>query len=150
MSREVRRVPLDWDHPRRPDGHYQPMRDKPLSVAVAEWQEEVATYPNLVAALEAGEASPDPEYYRPEWPASAVLGFQIYEDVSEGTPLSPVFATAEELVEWLTHPQAVGIGGEVIAMTSEAARRFVADGWAPSMVYTDRTGFVSGLEFDPA
>ncbi len=27
--------------------------------------------------------------------------FQLYENVSEGTPVSPVFDTAEELAQWL-------------------------------------------------
>jgi len=148
MSREVRRVPLDWDHPRRFGGNYQPMHDKPLSVAVAEWEAEVATYPSLLAAIEAGESTPDPESYRPEWPTDAALGFQLYEDVTEGTPLSPVFATADELVDWLTHPQEIGIGREPVAMSKKAAQRFVETGWAPSMVYTPRTGLVSGLEFE--
>ncbi|AWH19239.1 hypothetical protein C1922_18920 [Stenotrophomonas sp. ZAC14D2_NAIMI4_7] len=35
-------------------------------------------------------------------PASRTA-FQIYENVSEGTPVSPVFETAEALAQWLRH-----------------------------------------------
>lgn len=145
MSREVRRVPLDWDHPRKSNGQYQPMLDRTFEEAVADWEADAPNYATLAEHLR-DEPPPDPEYYRPEWPVGASLGWQMYESVSEGTPVSPVFASDEELVEWLTHPQPVGIGGEPIAMSREAARRFVDSGYAPSMVYTRATGFITGLE----
>jgi hypothetical protein len=52
-------------------------------------------------------------------------GWQVWETVSEGSPVSPVFAKAEDLVEWL-----VGQG-----TSREGATAFVKDGgWVPSMV----------------
>jgi hypothetical protein len=51
-------------------------------------------------------------------------GWQVWEDVSEGSPISPVFATSDELVAWL-----IGEG-----YSAEAAKAFVGHGWAPSMI----------------
>ena len=37
----------------------------------------------------------------PDWPAAERTHFQMYETISEGTPVSPVCATAEELASWM-------------------------------------------------
>ena len=46
------------------------------------------------------EGPPDPEYYRPAW-SEEPTAYQMYETVSEGTPVSPVFLTVDELRTWL-------------------------------------------------
>lgn len=70
-------------------------------------------------------------------------GWQVWETVSEGSPISPVFATAEELArhlstvgdDWTARRIAEGRMG----YTSESlpryedALKFVQSGWAPSM-----------------
>lgn len=56
---------------------------------------------------------------------------QIYETDSEGTPVSPVFASKDELAEWL-----VTEGG----YSRQAADMFARDGWAPSFMRTPATG----------
>jgi hypothetical protein len=73
-------------------------------------------------------------------------GWQAWETVSEGSPCSPVFATAEELIEWAAGPDGkLGIGGRPVSR--EAAAAFVAEGYAVSMVFTPRTGLVGGVEY---
>lgn len=57
-------------------------------------------------------------------------GYQVWETVSEGSPISPVFATSEELVTWLT--------GE--GYSRRAAEAFVEQGWVPSMVMINTPG----------
>lgn len=62
-------------------------------------------------------------------------GWQLWSTVSEGSPVSPVFATAEELAQWLT----TILGGEAAGpsrqpMTIEQAREFVKAGWSPSFI----------------
>jgi hypothetical protein len=62
-------------------------------------------------------------------------GWQLWETVSEGSPVSPVFAEDEGLAQWLTTPA----GGEMAGpsrrpMTIDQARGFVRAGWAPSGV----------------
>ena len=44
---------------------------------------------------------PDPESYRPRWKRGEATWYQVYETVSEGTPVTPPFETREELVEYL-------------------------------------------------
>lgn len=60
-------------------------------------------------------------------------GWQMWETVSEGSPVTPVFPTAEALARWLTTAE----GGASLLdgpMSYENALRFVHAGWAPSMV----------------
>lgn len=68
-------------------------------------------------------------------------GWQLWETVSEGSPISPVFATADELAGWMSDP-AQGdrwVPGDV-------ARKFIDDGWAPTGVVSTSHGFQSGVE----
>lgn len=60
-------------------------------------------------------------------------GWQLWETVSEGSPVSQVFASAEELAQWLT----TEAGGKMAGrrpMAISAAREFVKVGWAPSVI----------------
>lgn len=72
-------------------------------------------------------------------------GWQLWETVSEGSPISPVFATAEELAQWLTTPAACW-GAMKDPMTIETARGFVGVGWAPSMI-GNAGGIHEGAEY---
>jgi hypothetical protein len=59
-------------------------------------------------------------------------GWQLWETVSEGSPISPVFATAEELARWLTAQDDNGLDGST---TYDQWMAFLqGPGWAPSMV----------------
>lgn len=64
-------------------------------------------------------------------------GWQLWETVSEGSPVGPVFATAEELARWLGTDEggsAVGFGRTCTPMPYESALAFVTAGWAPSLI----------------
>lgn len=55
-------------------------------------------------------------------------GWQVWETVSEGSPISPVFATGEELVTWLVDE----------GYSEDSSRSFVFERqWSPSMVMVD-------------
>ncbi|SDN17537.1 hypothetical protein [Streptomyces wuyuanensis] len=69
-------------------------------------------------------------------------GWQLWETVSEGSPVSPVFATADGLATWMSDPAR---GNRWVPPA--AAAKFIADGWAPSFVGTASTGVVSGVEW---
>ena len=180
MSREVRRVPMDWKHPVEHNPHWQWQastpygRNKPASrlhgpterfvplygesytPAHEEWEREKVEweagrhehlqwllkyhsaegYVNLKGEREAPKpytvyaedgntvvreffpttveeilevypyseyaGEPTPETYFPDWDVPEdELGWCLYETVSEGTPCTPVFKTAEELIEHL-------------------------------------------------
>jgi hypothetical protein len=58
-------------------------------------------------------------------------------------PMSPVFDSKEDLIRWLQKPQPIGIGGQVITLNEDAARRFVEVGEAPTFAMS-RDGFTAG------
>lgn len=203
MSRKVRRVPLDWQHPmewvERWDKDRQCVRSQLVpralldgfSGAVAEWEREGRELANregfdwrfgveyhltgykghnddegvhpfyvtedesvavrdedhlaeLLAAEHATER-PDPLDYMPDFsdrdPAS--LGWCMYETCSEGTPISPVLGSPEELARWLTDNGASAFGYSTA--TYEQWLNVCRGGWAPSMVAVPGAGLVSGV-----
>lgn len=150
MGREVRRVPQNWSHPRNEHGHLQPMHNESFPERFAEWlaefdrirrgeltnfERECYASDNPLAEWLVDEGTPpDPAYYRP-WSDDDATWFQVWEAVSEGTPVSPPFATPKELVDYLVEhgdewDQRRGNGG----YSRAAAEAFVASGWVPTMV----------------
>ncbi len=69
-------------------------------------------------------------------------GWQLWETVSEGSPISPVFATSDELAAWMSNPER---GSRWVPPA--VAAKFIKAGWAPSFASTPETGLVSGVEF---
>lgn len=67
-------------------------------------------------------------------------GWQLWQTVSEGGPVSPVFPTPEGLAHWLTTPHA----GMDRMDSKAAALRFVHAGWAPSGGWEPDTGHMTG------
>lgn len=59
-------------------------------------------------------------------------GWQMWEDISEGSPISPVFDTPEELATWLTDNQASSCGR--MTANYEQWLKTILRGWAVSMV----------------
>jgi hypothetical protein len=146
MGREVRRVPADWKHPKNKQGHLQPMFDESFREACERWKQGYADW-------EAGKRSdyfdaseheadlqfwewdggpPDREYYRPDWPEESRTYIQLYETVSEGTPLSPPMESEEALAAWLADNNP-WCADEPLSYGQWLA--FVKQGWAPSMVF---------------
>ena len=149
MGREVRRVPPNWDHPKQ-EGHYdgrlQPMYNERFEDAAAAWKADFAKWeagerPDYCKeenrSLEFWEwdtTPPERVYYRP-WRDEEATWFQVWETVSEGTPVTPPFSTTDELIDYLaTHgdfwDQKRGDG----PWPRENAAKFVKAGWAPSMI----------------
>jgi hypothetical protein len=163
MGREVRQVPLGWQHPRaenknepfmmdgrlwqiKPEclAQYKPMFDQTLKEAQAEWdaakkkwrskankaeRDRVREkYGKMTFAEWHGDRPTEEDtFYRPEWPSDAVMGYCFYETTSEGTPLSPVFATIDELDAWLVSE----------GYDKGAVKRFLKAGWAPTFAEVD-------------
>jgi hypothetical protein len=160
MGREIRRVVADWEHPKNYRGQYQPMRNKSVEQAweewIAEWQRiSVLSKFEQEKELSIGLDSklclyeefchyhgtpPNPEYYRPSWNDADATWLQVYETVSEGTPVTPPFATAYELIHHLCHN---GTFWDNKSWAVDVATRFVNEsGWMPS------GAFVGGLSVD--
>lgn len=153
MGCEIRRVPPNWEHPKDGEGQYMPLLDEDFESAMHRWweqahawaaseacmQEAIEWFGNsdtemayvranpLRAYAEWHNEPPRPDYYR------AVFGeeptaYQVYERISEGTPLSPVCLTRNELMTWLTSPQVDLQGDPWDAMSRRDAERFIEQG----------------------
>lgn len=160
MGREIRRVPANWEHPKKKVFDYrtcreierdQPLFDQPFAEVMEEWYAawkawENGTDPDRkehdMPYWEWSGGPPDPLYYRPDWKPEDMTWFQLYETVSEGTPVTPPFATKEELVDYLaTKGDFWDQSRHDGAWTRENAQRFVfGAGWAPSMMVNTATG----------
>lgn len=95
MSREIRRVPANWEHPKNERGAYINLLElDSYKDYLSDWKESRADYDTKEEWM---DAKPDKDDFMPsgEW-------YQLFQTVGEGTPLSPPFATKEELVTWLT------------------------------------------------
>jgi hypothetical protein len=69
-------------------------------------------------------------------------GYQIWETVSEGSPVSPVFADPEELARWMVCNDNSVTSNTTVEQWVEFIR---GPGWAPSGVLTSK-GYQSGVE----
>ena len=151
MGREIRRVPPNWEHPMTEFGdRYQPLHDRDYEKEASEWLNNAILWdqgmhddqkdPDFESAKEckfywewAGEP-PDKEHYRPKYKEEPTW-YQVYETVTEGTPVSPPFATEEELIDYLVE------NGDFWDQrrgdpppSREAATSFVKLGFVPSMM----------------
>lgn len=167
MGREVRRVPPNWQHPSEgaySNGGiaYKPLFGGPYSRAAAEWDEGAAQWADglrrdwanggwkprdgseeAMTYEEWDGERPVPEEYMPEWSEEEATHYMMYETTSEGTPISPAFATPEELARWLACNGASAFAGQTAAY--EAWLRVCRGGYAPSAVM-DASGIRSGVE----
>lgn len=172
MGREIRRVIPNWEHPktqrydqftRTYEAAYAPLHNESYISALTEWIAhhalwEVGEHPDQHNAnfgdmseyhhyADWGGDAPRSEYYRPEWGDGEATWWQVYETVSEGTPVTPPFATRQELIEYLVENgdfwdqqrraegRCCGFQMPCAPWTREQAEAFVReDGWAPSMV----------------
>ena len=142
MGREVRKVPKDWEHPKDVNGDYIPLLDSDYETACKEWYEKASEFkPNRWGNWYHEDRGNPPDkndcYRKRKWSDEESNCYQAYEDVSEGTPITPVFETKEELVEYLVKygtywTQKDGEGG----VSREAAEEFVKCGFAFSMMAT--------------
>jgi len=161
MGRQVRMVPADWQHPKNADGKYIPLHGRNCAAEQKEWDKGLALWiqglrddykggtkphdgrPDVYGWAEWRGPRPREEEYMPDWPREQRTHYMMYEDTSEGTPISPAFATPEELARWLADTGA----GAFANMTAsyEAWLRVARGGYAPSMIM-DSDGIQSGVE----
>jgi hypothetical protein len=95
MGREIKRVPLDFNHPLK------------------------VVWPGFIYPSGAGE-----DWERQEPPSGE--GWQVWETVSEGSPISPVFSSEKELKQYL-----LGQG-----YSENAVDYFIEEKWCPSMAFS--------------
>jgi len=84
------------------------------------------------------------EEWEPTAPPSGE-GYQLWETVSEGSPISPVFATPEELADWLAVYE--NQKGTDKGTTRDQWLQFIqGPGWAPSMVVYGEQLLMTGVQ----
>lgn len=116
MGFEVRKVKPGWSHPLRENARdeydFKPLYDETFEEAAAEWKREYAAWES--GGREQSEEGkpyefwewcdmpPEREFYREAWSDEEATMFQAYENVTEGTPISPAFASLDELAVYLS------------------------------------------------
>jgi hypothetical protein len=130
MGMSVRRIPSDWAHPRDENGRYLPLRNgldferqaRQWDENATKWRQDLRRDPDaddwepikgdlqVMTYSEYQGPRPDPQEYTPQWPAAQCTHWQMYEEVTEGTPISPVCASPEELARWMADHDANGRG----------------------------------------
>ncbi len=176
MGRKVRMVPADWQHPKRENGNYIPLLGGSYSKDAADWIEgdrqwrlgfrakavhhDDGTWHDEWVPKDAEHDYPYTEWageppceeaYMPDWPDERRTHLQMYEDTSEGTPISPVMETPEELARWLAANGASAFGSQTA--TYEQWLATIKRGWACSAVMTvnrDGTGTMESGVAAPA
>lgn len=73
----------------------------------------------------------------PQWNSEEATCYQIYENVSEGTPVSPVFETTSAMEDWIVANWKI---------TNEAAKKFIELGYAPTFVWKPGTRPIVGYK----
>lgn len=123
MGRECRRVPAGWKHPTKLvygsggpvfratplyEGRY---RKNAVDCFIKVLDKYGYSAMGLERAIECeGLHGIDPNNYMPDWTPEEATHYQMYENTSEGTPISPPMATKEELARWLVDNKASVFG----------------------------------------
>ncbi len=149
MGREVRKVPKDWKHP---EG--ESLLEGPWEKEAEKWDEEKVQWDkgfrlSYIAEKtwvpkDADENMPFEEWsgerpvkkdYMPTWKETEKTHLQMYETCSEGSPISPVMKTPEELAHWLVMNEASSFASQTA--TYDAWLRIAKGGYACSGVIVD-------------
>jgi hypothetical protein len=143
MGREVRMVPANWQHPikfKKGGGiHFVHLLGRDFESCALEWdienekwnRGEFPSYADendkkLTYSEWDGER-PKQEDYMPIFTEGTATYYMMYENTSEGTPISPAFETPEELAKWL-------VDNNTSSFTYEGWLRVVKGGYSPSFV----------------
>lgn len=156
MGREIRRVPANWEHPRKAYGQehdYEQLSDDYIGY-LKYWEEDVNQFiKHMTEVIKTGKTViynkeyTDPQkvydYLNDEEQAlnpSNISGYmpsgswyQLYQNVGEGSPLSPPFKTKDQLVKWLSNNK--DYWGHT--WTPEQAAAMVKSEYAPSGMYVN-------------
>jgi hypothetical protein len=155
MGREVRRVTADWEP------HTQPLHDGiKYEEAVRAWEEAKALWDQgllydgkskspeyeKISFEEYYGARPDPKDYTKTRPGDALTHIVLYENTSEGTPLSPKFPLGEEeaLAKWLADNKTSAFGN--MTASYEGWLAMIRQGSSLGAVASSHAGLISGVE----
>lgn len=159
MGRELVMVPPNWEHPKEVrrwgEEDYKPMFNRDYESAKKEWIDGLVSWekgerPSHFKSQDVKEywtycgQPPERDDYVP-FRQEECSWFQVWETVSEGTPVTPPFETKDELIDYLCSngdfwDQSRGAG----PWTRENATAFVmGSGYAPSMMIVNGLAYTS-------
>lgn len=110
-------MPPGWEHPRDEHGRHIPLFDRNAGPH-GEIDEELPAAADRAPAM-------------PRWAPEEATCHQVYENVTEGTPVSPVFDSVDDVRDWLVDQ----------GYSHRAAQGFCRQGQAPTLVLRDGTVF---------
>jgi hypothetical protein len=148
MGREVKRVSLDFDWPIGMiwPGYMTSFCSNLEYVVKGKKDVDMCKVCSHFRKLTEPDYEEDGEYNCPDYsiPVPKGNGYQLWETTSEGSPVSPVFETPEELARWLADNNASSFGSQTESY--ETWLKFIkGPAWAPSMV-RDSEGLRSGVK----
>lgn len=147
MGREIRLVASSWEHPKRNDtDSYQPQMSgayfksamEDYETALSEWNEHPEPGETFETWTRYSESGPEEKWYMPDWSEDEKTHMQMYENTSEGTPISPVFRRdqPDEMATWLFENGASTMGH--MTTTKESWLKMIENGgYAVSMVISN-------------
>ena len=144
MGREIKRVPLDFDWPigRIWLPYMVSLCDEQVDYILRGAEKdrcEVCRHAARLADVTITSCGcPDWNIHPPTGD-----GWQLWETVTEGSPISPVFATPEELADWLV--SADNDTSITKGTTREQWLAMIQVGWSPSLVH-DGDGIRPGVQ----
>ena len=143
MGREIRRVPPNWQHPTDGNGNFIPLLDRTYQDRMAEWQENSALWSqgrhldqtrlpgqtaHIATYAQWDDEPPQPHRYRPAFQEEPTW-HQVYETVTEGTPLTPPFETLEALANHLVSTGAATRDQATAFIRDNRTATFILNGW---------------------
>jgi hypothetical protein len=158
MGREVRRVPKNWKHPSN-KGRYIPLLEgfaeslKRWETGKEKWDQGFVDdyhggwkpYDTTDMTFDEWDGrKPEKEDYMPDFPDEEKTHYQMYETCSEGTPISPVMESPEELAKWLADNGASAFGD--MSATYEDWLNTINSGGAPGFYILGNQQIISGVE----
>jgi hypothetical protein len=134
MSRVLKRVPLDFDWPMHKiwPGYRMGICDDDC--------ENCRKFARLIGKELGEEDCPDFKI-----PVPSGEGYQMWETTSEGSPISPVFKTPEELAAWLAANNASTFADRT-ATYEEWLTMITGTGWSMSAAIINGE-MISGVEY---
>lgn len=162
MSRELRKVPANWEHPRDDQGEFIPLLGGSFKKEAAEWDEAAKQWAggfcrnfkdewrpkkaDETGTYEEWEGPRHEEHeYMPDWPEAERTHYQMYETTTDGIPISPVMETPEALAHWLADNGASASADQTASYDHWLA--MIKKGRSPTFVTEPGKSLVSGVEF---
>ncbi|MDH5523082.1 MAG: hypothetical protein OEY01_03630 [Desulfobulbaceae bacterium] len=135
MSYSLRMVKKGWEHPteyryvlkeRAYKEKYIPLCGRSYTQDLQEWMDERAAWKGEGPYEEYAEDAPQYSLYMPEWSEEEKTHYQIYETISEGTPLCPPCETPEEAARYVSENFEGSVDYWLFVIEQK---------WVPSLVY---------------